>query len=323
MLPYAAYLRVYEPLTAFTPPEASSWAAYAESDRPSTPRERAPRRARRGACAASWGYLRPPPPPRRAPTPISGASRTCCTSARGRAGCGRGWPSRASAGHPGEADGAVRAARRRRADGRRLRQVQAAQRRPPCAPTSATHLARSRPRGSSPSTATSAGWSSTATRQPEGTTTTRNLIYVTSMAQARRRMARALQIIRRQVGEVAVTAEVEEVARWLEEFHPHSLVELDYGGIVHLMDDETLQADQSVAESRGGAHGSGNRRGRTGLRHVPAGDSPVAINTTSRIGKLSRKSSSLTCISRSVDDRRHVYELSSLPFSLRYHETCR
>lgn len=45
-----------------------------------------------------------------------------------------------------------------------------------------------------------------------------------------------------------MTAEVEEVARWLEEFHPHSLVELDYGGIVHLMEDEQLQADQSVAE---------------------------------------------------------------------------
>ena len=38
------------------------------------------------------------------------------------------------------------------------------------------------------------------------------------------------------------------MARWLEEFHPHSLVELDYGGLVHLMDDETLQADESVAE---------------------------------------------------------------------------
>jgi hypothetical protein len=85
-------------------------------------------------------------------------------------------------------------------------------------------------------------------QRPEGTTTTRNLIYVTSMAHARRRSARALQIIRRQIGEVAVTAEVEDVARWLEEFHPHSLVELDYGGIVNLMDDEKLQADRSVAE---------------------------------------------------------------------------
>lgn len=80
------------------------------------------------------------------------------------------------------------------------------------------------------------------------TTTGRNLIYVTSMAQARRRTARALQVLRRNVGRVTSGVEVEEVARWLEEFHPHSLVELDYGGLVQLMDDAALRADHSVAE---------------------------------------------------------------------------
>ncbi|WP_219506536.1 hypothetical protein [Nonomuraea ceibae] len=80
------------------------------------------------------------------------------------------------------------------------------------------------------------------------TTTGRNLIYVTSMAQARRRAARALQVLRRHLGDTSPNFDVEDVARWLEEFHPHSLVELDYGGLVHLMDDDALQADQSVAE---------------------------------------------------------------------------
>ncbi|MEU8247943.1 hypothetical protein [Nonomuraea sp. NPDC048916] len=80
------------------------------------------------------------------------------------------------------------------------------------------------------------------------TATGRNLIYVTSMAQARRRAARALQVLRRHLGDVSANFDVEDVARWLEEFHPHSLVELDYGGLVHLMDDGALQADQSVAE---------------------------------------------------------------------------
>ncbi|WP_424536633.1 hypothetical protein ACOZ38_43320 [Sphaerisporangium viridialbum] len=87
--------------------------------------------------------------------------------------------------------------------------------------------------------------------EPTAPTTTapaRNLLYVTSMAQARRRVARALVVIRRHVGDVSTLAEVEEVGRWLEEFHPHSLVELDYGGLVHLMDDATLQGDQSAAE---------------------------------------------------------------------------
>src|SRR6266702_3107723 len=41
-----------------------------------------------------------------------------------------------------------------------------------------------------------------------------------------------------------------EVGRWLEEFHPYSLVELDYGGLVHLVSDDALRGDQSVAEIR-------------------------------------------------------------------------
>ncbi len=31
-----------------------------------------------------------------------------------------------------------------------------------------------------------------------------------------------------------------EVGRWLEDFHPCSLVELDYGGLVHLVSDDAL-----------------------------------------------------------------------------------
>jgi len=42
--------------------------------------------------------------------------------------------------------------------------------------------------------------------------------------------------------------ELEQIGCWLEEFHQDSLVELDYGGLVHLLDDGALRADQSVAE---------------------------------------------------------------------------
>jgi hypothetical protein len=38
---------------------------------------------------------------------------------------------------------------------------------------------------------------------------------------------------------------VEETARWLDEFHPGSVVELDYGGLVNLLSDDTLAADDS------------------------------------------------------------------------------
>ena len=47
-----------------------------------------------------------------------------------------------------------------------------------------------------------------------------------------------------------------EVGRWLEDFHPCSLVELDYGGLVHLVSDDALCGDQSVAEIRAAIDGA-------------------------------------------------------------------
>ena len=93
---------------------------------------------------------------------------------------------------------------------------------------------------------------------------TRALVYTTPMTRARRRVARGLGALRhlpagsgdavlepsRAVGELA------EVGRWLEDFHPYSLVELDYGGLVHLVSDDALRGDQSVAEIRAGIDGA-------------------------------------------------------------------
>jgi hypothetical protein len=88
------------------------------------------------------------------------------------------------------------------------------------------------------------------------------------MARARRRVARSLAALRhlpagsgdavldpvfepaRAVGDLA------EVGRWLEDFHPYSLVELDYGGLVHLISDDALCGDQSVAEIRAAIDGA-------------------------------------------------------------------
>lgn len=39
-----------------------------------------------------------------------------------------------------------------------------------------------------------------------------------------------------------------EVGRWLEEFHPRSLVELDYGGLVHALPQARLEEDRSAAD---------------------------------------------------------------------------
>ncbi len=83
-----------------------------------------------------------------------------------------------------------------------------------------------------------------------GTTrvTGRSLVYRTPMSRARRRTARALAVLRATLEDGLVTAAVEDLGRWLEEFHPRSMVELDYGGLVHLIDDEALREDESARD---------------------------------------------------------------------------
>ncbi|WP_433389128.1 hypothetical protein [Micromonospora sp. KLBMP9576] len=73
----------------------------------------------------------------------------------------------------------------------------------------------------------------------------RALRYRTEISKARRRCALALAVLRKSIGDAPITEAVEEAARWLEEFHPRSMVELDYGGLVDLLSDETLAADDS------------------------------------------------------------------------------
>jgi hypothetical protein len=76
----------------------------------------------------------------------------------------------------------------------------------------------------------------------------RCMTYRTGMGPARRRAARALRAMRRALGSGEVVAGVEDLARWLEEFHPRSVVELDYGGLVELLPDDELEADSSVQD---------------------------------------------------------------------------
>jgi hypothetical protein len=76
----------------------------------------------------------------------------------------------------------------------------------------------------------------------------RSLLHRTRMSAARRRVGRALRTLRRSIGEIDYVEELEGLGRWLEEFHPRSWVELDYGGLVELMDDEELRQDSSAAD---------------------------------------------------------------------------
>jgi hypothetical protein len=73
----------------------------------------------------------------------------------------------------------------------------------------------------------------------------RTLRYRTEISKARRRAHRAVSVLRKSLGDAPITEAVEEGTRWLEEFHPRSLVELDYGGLVNLLPDDVLGEDDS------------------------------------------------------------------------------
>jgi hypothetical protein len=76
----------------------------------------------------------------------------------------------------------------------------------------------------------------------------REMCWRTPMAEARRRTARAHLVTKNTMGEEGPAAVLRDTGRWLENFHPHSVVELDYGGLVQLLDDEQLQEDNSVVD---------------------------------------------------------------------------
>jgi hypothetical protein len=271
MLPCAAYLRVYEPLSAFGPAERARWEAYAASaDRP---RRADALEAERAEALRRIIAL----PPIVAPAKESdhayvrwadGITYVCPWQTRLRSWLALG-RLRATAGPPladalalGQADRA--AEEFSRWEGKEV----------------APRVYIQSSTWSVPPTwfvpfAPSERWlvlgttGDTQSSRPATASATRTLIYATTMAQARRRAARALGTVRRIPGTaqaprrpganpdhgapptaalVRVSAALEEIGRWLEEFHPHSLVELDYGGLVQLLDDDALRADQSVAE---------------------------------------------------------------------------
>ena len=230
MLPYAAYLRVYEPLSAFSEADRERWAAYASS--PDRPRRA---HALEAEQAEALGRLIALPPV---------AAPACETSA----------PLLAAAFAPGEVARASRDFARWQGRVSSLRVfVQACTWSVPAvwfAPFAPEERwlvlgPAAEPEGRGPATASA----------------TRTLIYATAMPHARRRVAHALAAVRRaqaagltgqpehsEPASAPAYSELVEIGRWLEEFHPHSLVELDYGGLVHLLNDAALRADHSVAE---------------------------------------------------------------------------
>ena len=86
----------------------------------------------------------------------------------------------------------------------------------------------------------------------DGADLERSLRYRTAMSSARRRCARGLRTARDHLEDTDVVEQIEQVARWLEEFDPRSVIELDYAGLVELLDDAHLRGDDSAADVAAG-----------------------------------------------------------------------
>jgi hypothetical protein len=261
-MPYAAYLRIYEPLSAFYEPDLSRWTAYVASA--ARPRRLNALEAEHAETMQRLASM----PPVIVPDQESqhayvrwadGVTYVCPWQTRLRSWLGLGrlrataWPPLSQAFSPSQADRAMAAFSRACARENTSRvYIQTSAWSVPLAwfvPFAAAErwLALGDGReGTGPGSATASA--------------TRTLVYATTMTQARRRVAQGTAAVRLGLcgvlgsredlrrGALRVEAELGEIGRWLHEFHPYSLVELDYGGLVHLLDDDALRADQSVAE---------------------------------------------------------------------------
>lgn len=76
----------------------------------------------------------------------------------------------------------------------------------------------------------------------------RQVCWRIAIADARRRVGRAHDLAVRTFGEGGPTKVLQDTGRWLEHFHENSAVELDYGGLVQLLDDQELIEDSSAED---------------------------------------------------------------------------
>ena len=259
---YAAYLRIYEPVSAFHEPDRSRWADYAASA--ARPRRRDSLTAEH-AEALRRAIAAPPVvvPDRESEHAYirhaDGITYVCPWQTRLRCLLAYG---RMLSGERAPLPGPVRAAD----DDQALAALARLTELRPGGPSVRLHILASVwtvplawfvPFAAAErwlSLGPGLGWSSARATAPA----TRALVYTTPMAQARRRVARGLAALRALPagsGDEAweppqAAGDLADVGRWLEEFHPYSLVELDYGGLVHLVSDDALSGDQSVAEVR-------------------------------------------------------------------------
>jgi hypothetical protein len=84
----------------------------------------------------------------------------------------------------------------------------------------------------------------TSSRQPR----VQRLYYLSPMTAARQRTARSIATLARTIGSGPLLDGVRDIGSWLEHFHPHSWVELDHGGLIDLPVEDDPGAADSVRE---------------------------------------------------------------------------
>nr|WSX51057.1 hypothetical protein OG409_20200 [Streptomyces sp. NBC_00974] len=234
-VPYASYLRVYEPLTAFPEPERTHWAAY----------------ARRGPGATAQDELRRSlvdlvrvpvvgvPAHESADaftTEVDGMVLVCPWRTRLR-----GWLALQELSDefpPAVLDAVLPAVTRRRA----AEEYEAWRgRNPDARPWIRTGVWQVPLR-----------WFVLVDDEEREYVPGERLRYRTPMVQARRRLARGLRTLREAEGYGMLVEGLVEVGSWLEEFHPRSMVELDYGGLPHALPADGLAADHSARDLAAG-----------------------------------------------------------------------
>jgi hypothetical protein len=257
VVPYAAYLRVYEPLAAFPEPERSHWYRYAAREHTPTAQDELRR---------SLADLLPVPP---VPVPVHESSDafvaivdgvTCVCPWRTRL---RGWLALQELAERLPApvlDAVLPAVVRRQAEADYERWQE---RNPDARPWIRSATWHVPVRWFVLFVDEEREYVKDVTGEGEGAGPV--LRYRTPMVQARRRVARALKVLREALGEGPLIEGLEDVGKWLEEFHPRSLVELDYGGLVHALPEGQLADDHSAADVAEGLEalreGDGTRAG--------------------------------------------------------------
>ena len=232
----AAYLRVYQPLAAFSARERSHWAAYVEAGKTLPPGALVVQEERRG-LARALGLKVKDDAEHALVQRIGGTVFVCPLRTRLRTlesmvafhdslpdGVSEAFFS------PRDVEHAARALRRLRHDqpGWQSHIQQAAWHVP--LPWFALFGAEER------------------TLVPSAADQPASLTYQTTMQQAIARLSRALGVLRDLMEDTEMVEAIEGLLEWLHGFDPDSLVQLDYGGLTRIIPFGDLVEDRSVAE---------------------------------------------------------------------------